>query len=160
MVVVLSILWSTQGGKFGSIFEAINKIPMAFAPGITAIFLWGVFWPRGNKQGATAAMGFNVAVGLIYLIIDIPLVGSTQWIAKELGIPFMQVGWYLFILSSIVYFAVSLATPAPAPEKTEGLCWTRPLDALRGKMEGTITDPRVMATILFVIMVVLYSILK
>ena len=159
VVVILAILWSTQGGKFGSIFEAINKIPMAFAPGITAIFLWGVFWPRGNKQGATAAMAFNVVVGLIYLIIDIPLVGTTQWIAKELGIPFMQVGFYLFILSSLVYFVVSLATPAPAAEKTDGLCWTRPLDALRGKMEGTITDPRVMAAILFVIMIILYSLL-
>ncbi|WP_372805781.1 sodium:solute symporter family transporter, partial [Pontiella sp.] len=29
VVVVLAMLWSTQGGKFGSIFEAINKIPMA-----------------------------------------------------------------------------------------------------------------------------------
>jgi len=160
VVVVLSMFWSTQGGKFGSIFEAISKIPMAFAPAITAIFLWGVFWPRGNKQGAAAAMVFNVVVGLIYLVIDIPLAGSTQWIAKELGIPFMQVGWYLFVLSSIVYFAVSLATPAPEDERVEGLCWTRPLDALRGKMEGTITDPRVMAAILFAIMVVLYGILR
>ncbi len=159
VVVVLAILWSTQGGKFGSIFEAINKIPMAFAPGITAIFLWGVFWPRGNKQGATAAMAFNVVIGFIYLVIDIPLAGSTQWIAKELGIPFMQVGWYLFILSSIVYFAVSLATPPPEKEKVEGLCWTRPLDALRGRLEGKFTDPRVMAAILFAIMIVLYIIL-
>jgi SSS family solute:Na+ symporter len=159
VVVVLAMLWSTQGGKFGSIFEAINKIPMAFAPGITAIFLWGVFWPRGNRQGATAAMVFNVVIGLVYLAIDIPLVGETQWVAKELGVPFMQVGWYLFVMSSLVYFAVSLATPAPGKEQVEGLCWTRPLDALRGKMEGTVTDPRVMAAILFLIMIVLYFIL-
>jgi SSS family solute:Na+ symporter len=160
VVVVLAMLWSTQGGKFGSIFEAINKIPVAFAPGITAIFLWGVFWPRGNKQGATAAMAFNVVLGLVYLAVDIPLIGETQWVAKELGIPFMQVGWYFFVLSSIVYFTVSLATPAPEKVKTEGLCWTHPLDALRGKMEGTFTDPRVMAAILFAIMIVLYFILK
>ncbi|VGO11498.1 Sodium/glucose cotransporter [Pontiella desulfatans] len=159
VVVVLAMLWSTQGGKFGSIFEAINKIPMAFAPGITAIFLWGIFWKRGNNQGALAAMVFNVVIGLVYLAIDIPLIGEKQLIAKELGIPFMQVGWYLFILSSLVYFVVSLATPAPAAEKVEGLCWTRPLDALRGKLEGTITDPRVMAAILFAIMIVLYSML-
>ena len=175
-VVVLAMMWSTQGGKFGSIFEAINKIPMAFAPGITAIFLWGVFWPRGNKQGAMAAMVFNVVVGLIYLAVDIPLIGAdmmqqladllgiamngeTQLIAKGLGIPFMQVGFYLFLMSSACYFIVSLLTPAPAKEKVEGLCWMHPLDALRGKMEGTITDPRVMATILFLIMVVLYIIL-
>ena len=160
VVVVLAMLWSTQGGKFGSIFEAINKIPMAFAPGITAVFLWGVFWPRGNKQGAMAALLFNVVVGLVYLVIDIPLIGEKQWIARDLGIPFMQVGWYLFLLSSAVYFVVSLMTPAPAAEQVDNLCWTRPLDAVRGKMEGTITDPRVMSVLLFVIMIVLYSILR
>ena len=31
VVVVLAMLWSTQGAKFDSIFEAINKIPVAFA---------------------------------------------------------------------------------------------------------------------------------
>ena len=159
IVVVLAMLWSTQGGKFGSIFEAINKIPMAFAPGITAVFLWGVFWPRGNKQGAMAAMVFNVIVGFVYLAVDIPLIGDKMLVSQGLGIPFMQVGIYLFLLSSLVYFVVSLATPAPAKEQTENLCWTRPLDALRGKMQGTITDPRVMAGILFAVLAVLYVIL-
>ena len=159
VVVVLAMAWSTQGGAFGSIFEAINKIPMAFAPGITTIFLWGVFWPRGNKQGAMAALLFNVVVGFAYLAIDIPLIGTEQIIAKRLGIPFMQVGWYLFLMSSAVYIVVSLMTPAPSKKQIDNLCWTRPLDALRGKMEGTITDPRVMATILVVIMGILYTIL-
>lgn len=157
VVIILAMFWSTQGSKFESIFEAINKIPMAFAPGITTIFLFGVFWKRGNRQGAMAALVFNVLIGLIYLCIDIPLIGSKQWIAKELGIPFMQVGWYLFLLSSVIYITVSLLTPAPEAVKTDGLCWDRPFDALRGKLQGTITDPRVMAGILLVIMVILYS---
>ena len=156
VVIVLAMLWSTQGGKFDSIFVAINKIPMAFAPGITTVFLWGVFWPRGNKQGAMAALVTNVVLGFIYLAIDIPLIGDKQVIAQGLGIPFMQVGWYLFLISTAVYFVVSLATPAPAPEKIENLCWTRPLDALRGKMEG-MTDPRVMASALLIIMIILYA---
>jgi len=159
VVIVVAMLWSTQGAKFGSIFEAINKIPMAFAPGITTIFLFGVFWKRGNRQGAMAALCFNVLIGIIYLCIDIPLVGTTQWINQELGIPFMQVGWYLFLMSSVIYVTVSLLTPAPTPEKTEGLCWNRPFDALRGPLQGTITDPRVMAGILLLIMVMLYSFL-
>jgi hypothetical protein len=71
----------------------------------------------------------------------------------------MQVGWYLFLMSSAVYFVVSLATPAPAREHLENLCWIRPLDTLRGKMEGTLTDPRVMAAILLAIMGVLYAFL-
>lgn len=157
VVIVLAMLWSSQGGKFGSIFEAINKIPMAFAPGITTIFLFGVFWKRGNRQGAIAALSFNVLVGIIYLCIDIPLAGSKQWLAKELGIPFMQVGWYLFLLSSMLYIVVSLLTPAPERVKTDGLCWDRPLDALRGPLEAKFTDPRIMAGALLIVMVVLYS---
>lgn len=159
VVVVLAMLWSTQGGKFGSIFEAINKIPMAFAPGITAIFLLGVFWPRGNTQGAMAALLFNVVIGFVYLAVDIPLFGTEQLIAERVGIPFMQVGWYLFLMSSAVYIMVSLTSPAPSKTQIENLCWTRPLDALRGQMEGTLTDPRVMSAILFIIMGVLYAIL-
>ncbi|TFG50364.1 MAG: sodium:glucose symporter, partial [Candidatus Brocadiia bacterium] len=158
VVVVLAMLWSTQGEKFDSIFEAISKVPMAFAPGITAVFLWGVFWPRGNKHGAMTALVFNVLIGFIYLAIDIPLFGDKQLISNGLGIPFMQVGWYLFLMSSVVYFVVSLATPAPDNSQIKNLCWTRPLDVLRGKMEGTITDPRVMASILFIMMLILYII--
>jgi SSS family solute:Na+ symporter len=159
VVVLLAMFWSTQGAKFDSIFEAINKIPMAFAPGITTIFLWGVFWPRGNKQGAMAALLFNVVVGLAYLAIDIPLIGTEQIITSRVGIPFMQVGWYLFLMSSAIYVIVSWMTPAPDRIHLENLCWTRPLDALRGEMEGTLTDPRVMAALLFIIMAVLYALL-
>jgi len=158
-VVVLAMLWSTQGAKFDSIFQAINKIPIAFAPGITTVFLWGIFWPRGNKQGAMAALIFSVVVGTAYLAVDMPLIGETKLIAERLGIPFMQVAWYLFLMSSAVYIVVSLMTPAPSKKQIDNLCWTRPLDALRGKMEGTLTDPRVMAAILFVIMAILYMIL-
>jgi solute:Na+ symporter, SSS family len=103
---------------------------------------------------------FNVHIGLVYLAIDIPLIGSEQIIAGRLGIPFMQVGWYLFLMSGTVYILVSLMTPAPSRKQIDNLCWTRPLDAVRGKMEGTFTDPRVMAAILFVIMGVLYTILR
>ena len=107
-----------------------------------------------------AALVFNVVIGVAYLAIDIPLVGTEQIIAGRFGIPFMQVGWYLFLMSSAVYVVVSLLTPAPTKQQTDNLCWNHPLDALRGKMEGTLTDPRVMAAILFVIMSVLYAILR
>ena len=37
VIMVLAILWSTQGDQFGTIFEAINKIPMTFAPAVTTV---------------------------------------------------------------------------------------------------------------------------
>jgi solute:Na+ symporter, SSS family len=159
VVVLLAMAWSTQGDKFSSIFEAINKIPMAFAPAITCVFLWGVFWPRGTRQGAMAALVFNVVVGIVYMLVDIPLVGSTQFVAETLGIPFMQVGWYLFVLCSIVHVGVSLMTPAPGREQLENLCWKSPLQAFKGKLSG-ITDPRLLAGALLTLMAVLYYLFR
>jgi SSS family solute:Na+ symporter len=41
VVILLAMAWSTQGGRFSSIFVAINKIPMMFAPAITTVFVMG-----------------------------------------------------------------------------------------------------------------------
>jgi len=159
VVILLAMAWSTQGGRFGSIFEAINKIPMMFAPAITTIFVLGVFWKRGTSQAAVTTLLFNLGIGIVYLIIDIPLIGSKQMIAQGLGIPFMLVGGIFFIMCIVVYIIVSFSTPAPAPEKLENLTWKHPLEFLTlGKIKG-ITDPRIMAAILFGLMIVLYFIL-
>ncbi|MHC4457554.1 MAG: sodium:solute symporter family transporter [Planctomycetota bacterium] len=160
IVILLAMAWSTQGGKFASIFEAINKIPMMFAPAITTIFLLGVFWKRGTSQAAVTTLLFNLGIGVVYLIIDIPLIGSKQLIAKELGIPFMLAGGIIFVMCVVVYIIVTFSTPAPAPEKLENLSWKHPLEfILYGKIKG-ITDPRIMSAMLFVLMIVLYYFLR
>ena len=56
VIMVLAMLWSTQGDQFGTIFEAINKIPMTFAPAVTTVVVLGVMWKRGTKQAAMAAL--------------------------------------------------------------------------------------------------------
>lgn len=156
IVVVLAMLWSTQGGRFESIFEAINKIPMMFAPGITTIFIMGVFWKRGTAKAAVTTLLFNLGVGIIYLLVDIPLVGSKQLVAQGLNIPFMLAGGIFFIFCLIIYIVVSLQTEAPDPKKLKNLTWDHPLQFLAGGRVKQLTDPRVMAGMLFVIMLILY----
>jgi len=159
VVILLAMAWSTQGEKFGSIFEAINKIPMMFAPAITTIFLGGVFWRRGTKQAAIATLLFNIGVGVIYLLIDIPIITEEQLIAGKLGLPFMLVGGIFFILCLALYIVVSLATPAPNPANLKNLVWDHPLAFLKeGRIQG-ITDPRIMALLLLALMVILYIIM-
>jgi SSS family solute:Na+ symporter len=71
----------------------------------------------------------------------------------------MQVGWWLFCMCSVIYVIVSLLTPKPGEEELENLCWKRPLKAItQGRLKGVL-DPRVMAAILFVTMIILYAIL-
>ena len=156
VVIVLAMLWSTQGGQFESIFVAINKIPMIFAPAITCVFIWGVFWKRGTKQAALTTLIVGFIIGSLYLFIDLPVFGNVRIVTDNWGIPFMQVGWWLFCFCSVVYITVSLLTPKPISYQLENLCWDRPIQAItQGKLKGS-TDPRSLAVILFVVVVVLY----
>jgi len=169
VVMILAMLWSTQGDQFGTIFEAINKIPMIFAPAVTTVFLLGVFWRRGTNKAALTTFAVGCAVGLVYFVVDMPVVGKALLAEPRegflglvtdpiqgIGIPFMLVGPILCGMCIVIYVLVSLATPAPAAEKLENVCWEHPLQALkRGKLTGA-GDPRMVALYLFVVMIVLY----
>jgi len=159
VVVLLAMAWSTQGGRFESIFVAINKIPMMFAPAITCIFVLGVFWRRGTKQAAMTALIFNLLIGIIYLCIDIPLIGSRQIVTEDWEIPFMMVGVIFCATCIVIYVIVSLLTPRPSEEQLKDLCWEHPLASIRTGAVKSVTDPRIMAGILFVLMIVLYCLI-
>jgi SSS family solute:Na+ symporter len=160
VVMVLAMLWSTQGDKFSSIFEAINKIPLCFAPPITCVFFFGVFWSRGTKQASLITLIAGFLVGGVDLLLDLQIFSDKMLITDELGIPFMQQAWWLFCFCSVIYATVSMLTPKPAPEQVENLCWQNPLRAvLEGKLKGA-TDPRMIAAILLMTMIVMYYLLR
>ncbi|MCF6284887.1 MAG: sodium/solute symporter, partial [Candidatus Hydrogenedentes bacterium] len=159
VVMVLAMLWSTQGGRFGSIFEALNKMPAQFiAPPIAAVLLWGVFWQRGTRQAGVWTLALGFGGGLIVFLFDLGLepLGGKQWITEGLNIPFMLQAWWLFCILSVFYFVVSLMTPPPSPEQLEGITWDHPLQVLtRGKITG-IGDPRILSAMLLALMLILY----
>jgi len=164
VLMLLAMVWSTQGGRFGSIFEVINKIPALFlAPPITTVFLWGVFWKRGTKQAAITTLILGLTVGFILFLIDTKPIAGEEWISSPrygLGIPFMMQAFLMFCIWSVVYFIVSLATPRPAPEQVEQTTWPNPLHVIfHGKLKGWY-DPRLLTAGLFVLMVVLYYVFR
>jgi len=161
VVIVLAMIWSTQGGRFQSIFVAINKIPMMFAPAITCVFLMGVFWKRGTKEAALTTLITGGVVGGIYFLIDLPVFGNVQLVTDPvhgLGIPYMMVGLFLLAICIIVFITVSLFTPKPSQEQLTNLCWDNFFKKITEGKISSITDPRMMAIILLVIMIVLYVI--
>jgi SSS family solute:Na+ symporter len=173
VIMVLAMLWSTQGDQFGTIFVAINKIPMIFAPAVTTVFLLGVFWRRGTNKAALTTFAVGCAVGLVYFVMDMPVIGRALLASPRegfgglvtdpiqgLGLPFMIVGPILCAMCIVIYVIVSLNTPAPDAAKLENVCWEHPLQAIRqGAVKG-IGDPRMIALFLFVIMVVLYYVFR
>ena len=186
VVMILAMLWSTQGDKFTSIFEAINKIPMMFAPAITCVLFWGVFWRRGTRQACITTLVVGSIVGAAYFVVDLPMIHladrmqyvdgvkqvvtqvvdgvetpvAARLVADTLGIPFMQVGWWLFCFCTVIYFVVSLLTPKHTEQELENVCFDHPFQAIIHTRVEKGMDPRVLAGILLLVMGVLYYIFR
>jgi SSS family solute:Na+ symporter len=170
--MILAKLWSTQGDQFGTIFEAINKIPMTFAPAITTMFLLGVLWKRGNRQGAMATFYVGTLLGGLYFVLDLPSVGrALLHLAADVpfaglitdpvrgtGIPFMLMGPLMTVVCVGVYVVVSLLTPPMDPARIAEVAWDRPLGFLQGPITG-LGDPRMVSLYLILVVGLLYALL-
>jgi SSS family solute:Na+ symporter len=160
VVMLLAILWSTQGGRFTSIFEAINVIAADLAPPITTVFLFGVFWRRGTKEASIVTLISGFLMGAVSFVLDLPVFGTEKIITQRLGISFMMQAWWMFCICSILFVVVSLLTPQPVPETIEGLTWKNPLAVVLGSRIREISDPRVLAGVLLTTMAVLYYVFR
>ena len=160
IVMILAMAWSTQGGRYSSIFEAINAIAAHLAPPITTVFLWGIFWRRGTKQAALTTLIIGFSLGALSFMIDLPVIGEEKIITDGWGIPFMMQAWWMFCLCSLIFVLVSLMTPKPDPQSIEGLTWNKPLQVLAQGKITRFSDPRLLAGFLLIIMIVLYYLLR
>ena len=159
-VMLLAMAWSTQGGRYSSIFEAINAIAADIAPPITTCFVWGVFWRRGTAAAAVTTLTVGLLMGAAAFLVDLPAFGETKLLTTTCGVPFLMQAWWGFVICSVIYFVTSLLTPAPSPDKIEGLTWDSPWQVLfHGRLTG-LTDPRLLAGLLFALMVVLYVVFR
>jgi SSS family solute:Na+ symporter len=158
VVMIVAISWSPLIARFDSIFEAINVLLTVISPPISAVFVWGVFWRRGNHQGAIATFAGGFLLGLVAFLIDFPVVGDTKMITEGWGISFMMQAWWLFVASSIIFVTTSLLTPPPDYARIESVTLPSPLYFLK-KEEGEVRNtPLLLAGILVVIMALLYLI--
>jgi len=158
VVMLLAMAWSTQGDKFSSIFEGINKIAAAIAPPVATVFLFGVFSKRGTNKAAIVTLVSGFVLGITAFCIDFEPISGEMYLTRGLQIPFMMQAWWLFVICSLIYFTVSYLTPKPSPEIIENYTWESPLTVLtKGQFTG-IKDVRLWAGILVLTLVVLYMI--
>lgn len=159
VIMLAAMAWSTQGGRFTSIFEAVQVLGADLAPPITTVFLWGIFWRRGTSQASLATLFFGLALGVVAFIVDLPLIGDEKLLTNVWGIPFMLQAWWGFVICSVVFVVVSLLTPAPSAEKIDGLTWDNPLSVLKRSSYSGHTDPRIVAGALALTLILVYVLL-
>lgn len=157
VVMIIAISWSPLIARFNSIFEAINILLTVISPPISAVFVWGIFWKRGNHQGALATFIGGFFLGLLTFLVDFPIIGDIKIISGVLGISFMMQAWWLFVCCSVIYVVTSLLTPAPDYKKIQGCTLNAPLAFLTEKEGNENNLPLMISGILILIMVLLYT---
>ena len=101
----------------------LQSVQAYIAPPIAACFLFGVMSKRLTGPAAVTTLLVGFVIGALRLGLELGKRHLTEgsvwaWVA---GINFLHFAALLFVLSTVILVAVSLATPAPSPAKVEGL---------------------------------------
>jgi SSS family solute:Na+ symporter len=96
-------------GSLDQAFQYIQEFSGFVTPGITVIFLLGLFWPRATEAGALVGAVASVVFSLIFWF-------PAEWggIAALNAVPFMDRMLIVFFASLALAVTVSLARPARA----------------------------------------------
>src|SRR5881398_1233950 len=130
VMVFLGLLWIPFMKYVSSqIYIYLQSVQAYIAPPIAACFLLGLFYRRLNGSGAIASLLTGLVLGVLRLVLELTNKASGglepgtlwHWIAT---INFLHFAVLLFVICTVVLFVVSLMTPPPGPEKTEGLTYT------------------------------------
>lgn len=158
--ISIAVAWSPLIAKFPSIFEAINDLLAVLSPPISTVFIWGVFSKKGTPKAGFATLLFGFILGIIAFCVDFEMIAGKRYITDVMGIHFMTKAFYLFVICSVFYFVVSAFTPKANADSLEQLTFKKPLSFLTDTKLTSISDPRILALLLTVIMTVLYIVFR
>jgi SSS family solute:Na+ symporter len=154
VAMIASILWSPFISHFQSIFQGINTVICYIAPPITTVFLAGVFWRRASGPAAQLTLYLGSALGLVVFLLD--------WFKDRTGwsVPSMMATFYLFVICSAILLVGSALKPHAHTEASARLVWTHPLESLRTPGWPGFGNYKLLAALLFGLMVGLYVVFR
>ena len=130
-------------GSLDQAFQYIQEFSGFVTPGITVIFLLGLFWPRATEAGALVGAIGSVVLSLIF------------WFPADWGgsaalnaVPFMNRMMIVFFVSLGMAVIVSLARPAPAENN---------LITMQGVSFKTTSGFNIASVVIIAILIALYA---
>ncbi len=161
VAMVAAILWSPFLKHYPSIFQGISTIISYIAPPITAVFVFGIFWKRASSRAAITTLVLGAIMGFGVFLLD--WFKESQWLIDsniKWDVPFMMASFYLFLICSGLMIIISVFWPHKHSDESLKLVWKNPLEAVKGDSWKGLGNYRVLAIILFVVMICLYWIFR
>jgi SSS family solute:Na+ symporter len=109
--------WAPQIDKFPTLWQYLQSALSYIVPPIVALFFLGVFWKRANGIGALA----GIAVGNLSAALFLCFSSSKRMPA----IHFLYIAAFIFGISCLSVFIISLLTPPPPKKNVEEFTWQR-----------------------------------
>lgn len=130
-------------GSLDQAFQYIQEFSGFVTPGITVIFLLGLFWPRATEAGALVGAISSVVLSFIFWF-------PADWggVASLNAVPFMNRMMIVFFLSLALAVIVSLARPAPAENN---------LITMQGVSFRTTSGFNIAGVVIIAILIALYT---
>ena len=159
-VIIIAIAWSPLIARFPSIFEGINDMLAVLSPPISVVFIFGIMSRHGTPKAGFYTLIFGFVIGLLAFCFDFDLISGKRYITDVLGIHFMVKAFILFMICTLFYYIVSFLTPKADEKVLKEMTMKKPLAFItEGKYAG-ISDPRILAGILTIVMISLYIIFR
>ncbi|MEL6852577.1 MAG: sodium/solute symporter, partial [Bacteroidota bacterium] len=130
VLVVLAAAWAPQIENFGSLFAYLQRVIAYTCPPVVAVFILGLFWKRGNGNGAIAGLLSGFAVAIFLLVLEASaeegvIGGDPNSLMTAMNqIHFLHKAGILLVICAAIQIGVSLATPPQKPEEIQDYVWT------------------------------------
>ena len=120
ILVMLAAAWAPQIEKFSSLWEYLQLVLGFIAPPIVSVFLLGLFWKRGNANGAFASLLGGLILSMILILSKV-----NHWFPVINDIHFLHTAPLLLLACLAIHICFSLLSAPPSQEKIEKRTWTK-----------------------------------
>ena len=151
ILMIIAAVWAPMIENFGGIWIYLQQMYTIFVPPIVVLFLVGVFYSRGNGQGAYMTLFLGTILGITFFV-------------------FQQLGWWsvhftvtagiVVGVSTVLFMVFSNSAPPPTNEVIAHFTFRKEL--INQDNEGIVwyQNYKYWALLLFVCIVTLFFILK
>lgn len=116
VLMLLAALWAPLILRFPSLWQYLQTMLAYLSPPVVVCFVLGVFWPRGNRNGAFAALVVGHVAAFLLVV--------AQWQIPGFSLHFLYVPPLLFGVSAATLVGVSVTGRFPDSETVAEHTWT------------------------------------